>query len=169
MIVGSSRPLIPKLGPVARKQQQPGIVGAYDKLVQQAERKRVVPVQVFEYGDHRLLEIFRQQQPGDGLIGVLAMLDRVERLKGVLGLECVKQVQHRRDDVFQRGVEPQYLCRHLFADGPGAVAIGDLEIEIPEEFDDRQIGSRMTIRSRVGLQQQAAGGVARTEELMNQP
>ena len=90
-------------------------MGSDNKFVQQTDRERVVPVEIFEYCDYGLLPIFSQQQSSDRLIGVLPMLDRIERLKRVLGLERVEQVQDRRNNVFQGGIELQYFVRHLLA------------------------------------------------------
>ena len=102
-------------------------------------------MEVFESRDNRLLGIFSQQQPRDRLVCVLPVLDGIERLKRVFGLQCVEQVEDGRDDVFQRRIELHDLAGHLLANRSRIVAIGDLEIEIPQQFYDRKIRCRVTI------------------------
>jgi DNA-binding NtrC family response regulator len=57
----------------------------------------------------------------------------------------VQEIEHRRYHILQRGIERQNLARHFLADGLCVVAEIDLEIIMPEQLDNRQIGCRMTI------------------------
>ena len=76
-----------------------------DQLVQQAESESVVPVKVLDDCDDRLRTGFAQQQPGDGLIRVLPMMDRIEGPERMFVIQRIEEIQQRRDRILQRRVE----------------------------------------------------------------
>ena len=74
-------------------QKQASILCSDNPLVQQTQSKRIVPVQVFDDCGDWLHTGLSQQQPGDSLVGVLPMQDRIERAKRMFLIQRIEEVQ----------------------------------------------------------------------------
>ena len=92
---------------------------------------------------------------------------RIERLPlRVLGRH-VEQRQERRQTAFLRAVQRHELPRQLLAHRARAVAVLDGEIAL-EEIDHRQIGRRLTVRDRAGLEDEPAVDAGRVGDFPDQ-
>jgi hypothetical protein len=160
-------PLFAVLDAITDHQEQTGILRGDDQLVQQTKSNGIVPVKVLDDHDDRLRTTLAQQQSDDCVIGALPMLERVEGPEGMLVFERIEEIQQRRDRVVQCGGERQNPARHFLPDRLRAVMDVDLEI-ILEQLDGGQVGRRVTIRSRAGLQDQPVRQRGRTNKLVHQ-
>ena len=95
------------------------------------------------------------------------MLDRVERPERMIVVQRIEQIQHRQDHLLERWIEGEDFPRYFLADRLDAVM--DVELEVmPEQFGDRQVRRRVSVRRRVGFQDEPPGGGLRMNELVHQ-
>ena len=166
-VVGAAAPGVLILRPVVHEEQQPGGRQALDQPIEQRLGLGVDPVEVFDDDQQRLHLTLPQQEPLHRVQGAPAALGRIERRPlGVVGRH-VEQRQERRQTAFLRPVQRQELPRQLLAHRARAVAVFDGEVAL-EEIDHRQIGRRLTVRDRAGLEDEPAVDAVRVGDLPDQ-
>ena len=167
-VVGPAAPRVLILRPVVHEEQEPRRRQALGERVEQRLGLGVDPVEVLEDHQQRLDLTLAYQQLLQRLERSLATLSGIQPVPGGVSGRDIEERQERRQAGFLGTVQRQELPRHLLAHRPGTVPILDREVTL-EEVDHRQIGRRLAVRDRAGLEHEPSVDAMRVRHLPHQP
>jgi hypothetical protein len=121
-------------------------------------------VQIFEDDGDRLHLALAEEQPPDGIDGLLPALDGIESAPLLLVHGHVEEREQCRHGGLQRSVEGEQLADDLLADVPAVVRLTESEVRF-QEVNDRQVRRGLAVRDRSGLEDEPPVGAVKVQEL----